>query len=574
MIVRNRMVVGRSGAVVGLGLAISLGLINAAAAQGPTELNLGPGYRLPLMPPSPTPAILPATQYLVGQLRAGMTLEMYLRRLRGEFQLADADADGEVSESDAAVHAQFEVANYRSRLLLEIMSNDLNGDGVVTEEEIRRTAQYQRRYAVAPPGMLEADIIESGVRWLMAADTNHDGRITFDEAEAYAVARANSVRPNSWRVQQLLMLAPPGKTVVTFADVQTAAEAVFHSQEEAQARKEAEAAQQRADAKRTGEEARAQREAAAAQQRAEARHRAEESRAKQETEQRAACAMPKASEAAKVVVISGYETEALSSVAIGSQNAPMRTGTIEVEPGKDPIYLVAVLFDPVIWRLKGAVERIEGLVLTTSRAETVDGRLQDKPLGKCMNSFVEMPSSGAAATLAAISREVGKEAATVAVQYSFSDVSVPSGNMHSLRGADAKKVMVIQQSTGGLKVEGSSDNVVIYAAAQDPETSLKRYSPGGVETIDPGEVVAPLPVEKYEVLPEEAGLVQLLHEGKIAQNRSGEYLIKQKIRFPSGLYGGHGVEFLLLKGVPRPDGDPGHSKVISEETGEAVSFGK
>jgi hypothetical protein len=29
-----------------------------------------------------------------------------------------------------------------------------------------------------------------------------------------------------------------------------------------------------------------------------------------------------------------------------------------------------------------------------------------------------------------------------------------------------------------------------------------------------------------------------------------------------------------LKGVPRPDGDPGHSKVISEETGEAVSFGK
>jgi hypothetical protein len=132
MIVRNRMVVGRSGAVVGLGLAISLGLINAAAAQGPTELNLGPGYRLPLMPPSPTPAILPATQYLVGQLRAGMTLEMYLRRLRGEFQLADADADGEVSESDAAVHAQFEVANYRSRLLLEIMSNDLNGDGVVT----------------------------------------------------------------------------------------------------------------------------------------------------------------------------------------------------------------------------------------------------------------------------------------------------------------------------------------------------------------------------------------------------------------------------------------------------------
>jgi hypothetical protein len=27
------------------------------------------------------------------------------------------------------------------------------------------------------------------------------------------------------------------------------------------------------------------------------------------------------------------------------------------------------------------------------------------------------------------------------------------------------------------------------------------------------------------------------------------------------------VKFLLLRGVPEPDGDPGHSDIISEETG-------
>jgi hypothetical protein len=74
------------------------------------------------------------------------------------------------------------------------------------------------------------------------------------------------------------------------------------------------------------------------------------------------------------------------------------------------------------------------------------------------------------------------------------------------------------------------------------------------------------------VLPEEAGLVQLVAAGDIARNRLGEYLIKKKIRFPAGLYGGHSVKFLLLRGVPTPDGDPGHSVVISEETGGEIDL--
>jgi hypothetical protein len=33
------------------------------------------------------------------------------------------------------------------------------------------------------------------------------------------------------------------------------------------------------------------------------------------------------------------------------------------------------------------------------------------------------------------------------------------------------------------------------------------------------------------------------------------------------------VKFLLLRGTPMPDGDPGHSDVVSEETGEKLKFG-
>lgn len=49
-------------------------------------------------------------------------------------------------------------------------------------------------------------------------------------------------------------------------------------------------------------------------------------------------------------------------------------------------------------------------------------------------------------------------------------------------------------------------------------------------------------------------------------------MINKKIRFPAGLAGAHSVKFLLLRGVPKPDGNPGHSTVISEETGEALRF--
>jgi hypothetical protein len=78
--------------------------------------------------------------------------------------------------------------------------------------------------------------------------------------------------------------------------------------------------------------------------------------------------------------------------------------------------------------------------------------------------------------------------------------------------------------------------------------------------------------EKYQVLPYQAGLIQLLQSGALKRVGNGEYLIQEKIRLPAGLYGGYSVKFLLLRGVPKPDGDPGHSTVISEETGRPVEL--
>jgi len=56
----------------------------------------------------------------------------------------------------------------------------------------------------------------------------------------------------------------------------------------------------------------------------------------------------------------------------------------------------------------------------------------------------------------------------------------------------------------------------------------------------------------------------------LTQNRSGEFLIHKKIKFPAELNGAHSVKFLLLRGVPDPDGSPGHSDLVSEETGPSL----
>lgn len=47
-------------------------------------------------------------------------------------------------------------------------------------------------------------------------------------------------------------------------------------------------------------------------------------------------------------------------------------------------------------------------------------------------------------------------------------------------------------------------------------------------------------------------------------------IVKPIKRFPAGLNGSHAVVFVLAKGVPMPAGSPGHSCVISEETGAAA----
>lgn len=49
----------------------------------------------------------------------------------------------------------------------------------------------------------------------------------------------------------------------------------------------------------------------------------------------------------------------------------------------------------------------------------------------------------------------------------------------------------------------------------------------------------------------------LLHNG---------YVVLKPMRIPAGLYGAHSATFIVPRGVARPEGNPGHSRILDYNT--------
>lgn len=526
-----------------------------------------------------SPAAPDPKQFLIGRLSGGATLERYLQSMRSEFSRIDADLDGVIDMGDIDAHAAMTAATFRLSWAMRIMTSDLDGDGAVTADEMRKRLRYDQRMNIGTqpppqrPGVPSpAERIEQQVQQMMAADADKDGRVTWAEAVESAKAEPQYARSDSFGLtlvaRQILALAPEGKTAITRAEFEAAATGFFG----------------RTDTDGNGTVSLDELDAArkAISNAAAAHRRAPVFPAPP------ACDMPKASAAAKVVLVGLYETEALSTVAIGSQDDVTGVGTVTVEPGEGPLYLAIVSYRPTIWRFEGAVDRIERAVIMASRAVRGKGgaqvqaagaiglpaeKLTFAPRASCLNDFTEAPSIASAQAAGAVKQAVGKDVDVVAGLYELTGVSVPSGKIERAQ-ANRPRLQVVQKSDGTYVVEGDAGHTRPHASTGYLERELYRFNPGGVVEIDAAKVVASAPVERYAVLPEQAGLIQLVVSGALTQNRQGEFLINRKIRFPAGLAGAHSVKFLLRRGVPAPDGDPGHSPVISEETGRPVEPGK
>ena len=99
----------------------------------------------------------------------------------------------------------------------------------------------------------------------------------------------------------------------------------------------------------------------------------------------------------------------------------------------------------------------------------------------------------------------------------------------------------------------------------------RRYIPAGIFQIAAEEVRGRgISFQPYDILPGQAGLAQLAGSGELKRISNGYRIAKPIAHYPAGLHGAEMTNFLLARGVPEPAGDPGHSCVIDEATGQPL----
>jgi Ca2+-binding EF-hand superfamily protein len=119
--------------------------------------------------------VFPST---IGRERDGYRLE-----LQDRFYRYDATGDGLLTAEDPVFFTIVQRTRARGVKRPWVMDHDFNGDGVVSESEIRRGVAYDLRYYKRAPASEISREFEKAVAEAIAADADGNGLITSAEAE-------------------------------------------------------------------------------------------------------------------------------------------------------------------------------------------------------------------------------------------------------------------------------------------------------------------------------------------------------------------------------------------------------
>lgn len=491
-------------------------------------------------------------------LRPGADVAAVMRGAERLFLVGSPDARG-ISVRSIETASRMMRANARAMLVAKVLAYDLDGDGIVTRAEVELGVAVElrrRNYSRETPEEL-APTIARIVDDILAADRTRKGRVTYAELATWAEGQLAAVPQPEPPALALLGLDANGDGVVTREEFNAALKSVF---DEADADRDGALssdevrtfAARLGDARLMDDAEREAREAEAAQRKA-----------------RAACPAPEPSAQAKIVLYGAYTGRGLSSAAIGGDDAEVGVADIVIERGPDPIYLVLTSFDGMIWRVSGAVERVEHALIgavvrgaeNAPRAGVVGlprDRVTILPKADCLSdearnatSRVESDREKVAEAVRDVKTLTGRAPATVTGHYYAGRVGLPSGandESAALTGAE---------------------NPARSAAAKQNWTQFLFHRRAGLIRVDPASVTARLPVAPYGVLPREAGLAQLLDRDKLKPLGENHVVTinapKPEISYIPAAYGvlaptrlPHPIDiapYVLASGGPRPEGD-------------------
>ena len=448
----------------------------------------------------------------------------------------------------------------RVQFIGQFLSMDLDGDGAVTDDEAQ---------VIAGPGATSAAENSQTGRQLARlrasleeVDTDRDGRATFDEISAYADRRIAALAGQGRGNEPVDMM-------------------IFDLNQDA-----------RVDAAEITK---------AVTMLAVAQAGAGGSASGVGTPANPACPAPPPLRDSQFVLLGTSRGGALATVATGSLQDFTTVVRVHIDAGAMPLSVIAASRGNVIWKLSWATGRVRQFTVQVPQGRIrVAGDAAAREVGpesgagviglapdvvsfvpamSCLTPFGSPDDSAAVIAAARLAAQFGRPLDQVMAHSGAGSIALPSGvvrvSARGLRGhrvlIDGKQHIVINRKP--VLIDDSMDHAQAPgkpSADTGLQQKIARSFPEGVMKIDPAEVVAPGPVVAYAVLPGQAGLLQLIEAGLIRRVKDGFLIVKPIPQFPPGLAGGNSVKFILATGVPMPEGDPGHSSVISQQTGACL----
>jgi len=225
----------------------------------------------------------------------------------------------------------------------------------------------------------------------------------------------------------------------------------------------------------------------------------------------------------EVIFVSGYEGSGLSSVALTGMDRESEVARLVIEKGDRPLYIVATSHTPLVWKIEGDVSRVARFVTQPNHnikgpGVGVVGLPKDKVefIGRgCLNNFWDSSNVKAIQAKALWGKVVGKPPDNIYGNYKIVSLHLPSG-----KNTDKKAISEMQLKS---------------RVRQGDTFGLYRYTIEGLITIEPKDVIAPSPVKTYDVMPQQAGLVQLVKSGHMVAIERGAFkIVKPFLVFRQG----------------------------------------
>jgi len=276
------------------------------------------------------------------------------------------------------------------------------------------------------------------------------------------------------------------------------------------------------------------------------------------------CDLPRAGKDVPVIVVSGGRATFASTVDVSGGHGVTLAKTVSIEPGAPKLYVVLGLSGPAIWRLEGAIERIDQVVVLAERQNS--GRLEG-----ALGGVVGVPADRVhflnltgCPTLAYGADEYRRR--------------LVEGRLSKATGSGDVRLAQLPEAGAQISLPSLAVQPLPRPTPPSDMAQLDNWkaevslAPGGLIDFDPASVVTNGKAEKGKLLPGAFGISQLIGQGKMKRLKGGAFEIDGTIERLPVMAGGR-QRYMLTDGVAMPGGLDEDDCVISATSGELL-FGR